>query len=407
MKMGEFPETSNKESVLELLEKTLEYARERDYTGYDRFDGISSRILQSLPIDNKYLNAAFQQGVKKAPINLRPWLLVEQRQSYKGTALFAMANIITNAMTGKRLYADEAVDLANWLINNQSTMISCFAGGHQHALQGYRRKTPPNHPDVVSTSYAVKALLTVREVFDISCESTIRSAADFLFAHLDYRVDGNQARIKYRVGDTDEWYTINSNALGARMLLDLYAAFEEERCREGATKILNYVVSKQTDVGGWYYRDPPSASSLSMDNYHNGFIIETLVQYRDQFDTDEYDDAISDALEFYFGTLFEDTGAPNWDENHAYPKDIHSLAQGLVVSSMVERFDWCERILSWGIAELYAGDGRFLLDVHRSYRRSYTLMRWCQAWMAYGLAAYVGARFGCGGPAHLHTINSR
>lgn len=391
-------DVSEQGEVVKLLEQTLAYARGRDYTGYDRFDGTSSRILQAIPIDNKYLNAAFQQSVKKSPINLRPWLLVKQRQSYKGTALFAMANTFAYQQTGKQLYADEATDLACWLINNQSTEVDSFAGGHQHAVQGYRRKKPPNTPSVVSTSYAVKALLTVSNQFDVSYDQTVKTAGDFLFDHLDYAVDGDQARIKYRIGDTSDWYTLNSNALGARMLMDLYVAFDEDRYREGATKILNYVVSKQTDLGGWYYRDPPSASALSMDNYHNGFIIETLVQYREQLSSARYDEAIDDALDFYFGTLFEDDGAPNWDENQAYPKDTHTVGQGLVVSSLVDRFDWSELILSWGIEHLYAGEGRFMLDIQRFYRRQYTLMRWCQAWMAYGMAIYMRARFGNWGP---------
>jgi len=385
-------DVSSEGGVKKLLEQTLAYARERDYTGYDRFDGTSSRILQALPVDNKYLNAAFQQSIKKAPINPRPLLLVEQRQNYKGTALFALANTYAYQQTGNQLYADEAVKLAEWLVNNQSTKIDCFAGGHQHAVQGYRRKKPANTPSIVSTSYAVKALLTVSNLFDDSFEEVAKTAEDFLFDHLNYETDGHKATIKYRMGDTSEWYTINANALGARMLLDLYAAFGTDRCREGATKILNYVISKQTDCGGWYYRDPPSASSLSMDNYHNGFIIETLVQYRDQLQSDRYDEAIDRALEFYLETLFEDDGAPNWDETQAYPKDSHTVGQGLVVSSLINRLDWSERMLSWGTENLYAGDGRFMLDVHRFYKRRYTLMRWCQAWMAYGLGVYMNAQ---------------
>jgi hypothetical protein len=77
---------------------------------------------------------------------------------------------------------------------------------------------------VVSTSYAVKALLLLSEAFDISYDDTVESAATFLFDHLDYTEADGRVRIKYRVDDTGDWYTINTNALGAHMLLDLYEA---------------------------------------------------------------------------------------------------------------------------------------------------------------------------------------
>lgn len=38
------------------------------------------------------MNIAFQELVKRVPINVRPLFLVEQRRNYKGTAPFTMAN---------------------------------------------------------------------------------------------------------------------------------------------------------------------------------------------------------------------------------------------------------------------------------------------------------------------------
>ena len=74
--------------VTDALVQTLKYARECDYTGWDYADGMSSRFLRMLPVENKWLNIAVQESIKRSPINIRPLALVEQRQNYQGTALF-------------------------------------------------------------------------------------------------------------------------------------------------------------------------------------------------------------------------------------------------------------------------------------------------------------------------------
>lgn len=41
---------------------------------------------------------------------------------------------------------------------------------------------------------------------------------------------------------------------------------------------------------------------------------------------------------------------------------------------------------------LHAGSGRFHYQVRRFGTKPITLMRWCQAWMAYALAVYLAGR---------------
>ncbi|MFB6131713.1 MAG: antibiotic ABC transporter permease, partial [Salinigranum sp.] len=81
------------ERALDALHDTLAYSRERDYVGWDYCDGMSSRILRSLPVESKWLNLAFQETAKRAPVNVRPLLLVEARRNFMGAGLFAMANL--------------------------------------------------------------------------------------------------------------------------------------------------------------------------------------------------------------------------------------------------------------------------------------------------------------------------
>lgn len=374
--------------VRAVLEKTLRYSRERNYTGWDYADGSSSRILRALPFDNKWVNIAFQETIKRAPVNIRPYLLVEQRRNYKGTALFTMANLNTYRLTDDERYEREGRQLADWLVENRTPGYSGYCGAHRHRIQHLNHRGYPDDPDVVSTSYGVKALLQASSLDDEYATLT-RTAQDFVLEDLNYTEIESGARIEYVPPRDDDGYTLNAVALGARLLVDLHTEFGDESLVEQATKLLDYVVSNQTERGGWTYRDPPNASHLSMDSFHNGFIIETLLRYQEVIDPTNYEDALARALNFYRDVLFEPDGAPNWDESNSYPRDVHAATQGILVFSRVGDLRFAGQIIEWLFDTLYAGDGQFYFRKQRFYTKRMTLMRWCQAWVSYALSNYL------------------
>jgi len=371
-----------------LLAMTLNYARERDYRGWDLYDGESSRILQSLPVSNKWLNILFQQAVRRAPVNIRPLLAVEQRRNFMGISLFTVANLRMYELTGREEFRDEARELAEWLVENRVRGYEGFCGGHRHPLQDRTKRLAASDPDVVSTTFAVKALLAAGEYIDPSYRDIALTAADFVFDDLDYSAHPDGARIKYNPVDTGDHYTLNANALGARLLLNLYDVADDDRLRIGARNILGYVAAQQTAEGGWTYRDPSDASHLSMDNFHNGFIIESLLRYHEISGTDRYAETLDDAVRFYRG-LFNDDGAPWFDESSEYPRDVHSSAQGAVVFTMLGDREFARRLIEWAVENLSDGEGAFYHERHRYYTKRTTLMRWCQAWMAHGVSRYL------------------
>ena len=381
-----------------VLDSTLAYARRRDYAGPDYGDGMSSQLLQALPFENRVLNLVVQEVVKRTPINIRPLLRVEHRRNYKGTALFAMANLNAHELACRRGEQDElafdpvaeADRLAEWLLEEQITGYNGFCGGHRHEIQHFHTKGVPSDPDIVSTAYAVKALLraTERGLGDEYADIA-RTATAFLVEDLNYREVDEGAKIDYHMNHPEDSYTVNAAALGAGMLVDLYEHFGDEDLRERATKILDHIAANQTDIGGWPYRLPASASHLSMDSHHNGFVIEAFQRYRDVVDADRYTETLADALEFYRTELFELDGAPNFDEENAYPRDIHASTQGMLVFVNEGDLEFAERILRWVLANLQVKEGQFYYRKYRHHTKRVTLMRWCQGWMSYALSEFL------------------
>lgn len=381
----------------------LEYARGREYRGWDYCDGMSSRLRTMLPVETRATNLLVQETVKRAPINLRPYLLVERRRNFAGAGLFATANLTAHRLAGSRAgdllgdvdYAGEATALLDWLVETRLEGYSGFCGAHQHEIQHLEYVSRPTDPSVVSTVFPAIALLRGAELGVGRADEygrLARSAADFVVDDLEYRrVDGG-ARINYNTLTDGDHYTINGGALAARLFLELYAHTGEARHRERATALLDYIETLQTPRGGWPYRHPSDASHLSMDNFHNGFVIEAFLRYSALVD-DRYAGTVEDALEFYRAVLFDPDGAPNHDESSAYPKDIHDVAEGVAVFSEAGRRSFAETVLSWGLDALYdEADGRFLYQRRRLYTKRFTLMRWCQAWMVHALARHLATR---------------
>jgi len=376
------------------LRDALAYSRARNYVGWDYCDGLSSRLLRALPVENKWVNLAFQETIKRSPVNVRPPFLVERRRNFMGAGLFAAANLTADRLAEREVpgadptvdYRGEARHLVDWLLDNRSTGYSGFCGGHNHRIQTLDTLSRPEDPSVVSTAAPVRALLAA-SILDREYADTARTAADFVVWDLQYRSVDDGAVVDYHTNDSDEYYTINAGAIGARLLVDLYDHFGDPELLDRATAILDHVAALQTDRGGWHYREPPDASHLSMDNFHNGFVVESFLRYADVAG-DRYADTVDDALAFY-RTMFEDSGAPRWDESSAYPRDVHACSQGILTFTYAGDHELARRIFDWTHGELYAGDGRFRFRKGRFLSKRYTLMRWCQAWMAYAMAEHL------------------
>ena len=75
-----------------VFDKLSDWVISNDYSGYDPFDGLNSRIFQALPFrHSRFLRLAQLQFFKRSPINFRQIALVPKGKNPKGLALSALA----------------------------------------------------------------------------------------------------------------------------------------------------------------------------------------------------------------------------------------------------------------------------------------------------------------------------
>lgn len=375
--------------ALDVCRSALAWADGRDYAGYDPYDGLNSRLLGRFAT-NWLTRLLLTHAVHKAPVNVRPLVGVPRERNPMGVALFASAYLDLYEAAGREDDRTSAEQLLGWLRDNQSPAFEEASWGYNFDWQNARKfHLPAGHPCVVVTVFCARAFLThYRRTGDEASLATAREATRFLERHINtVTVDGYEA---YTYTPYDSFVVVNANALAADLHYRVARTTGDADARRRAEELFSFVVDAQTDEGAWYYSAPASQSHLAVDNFHTGFVLESLRDYaRDR--GGEPAAAYDRGMTFYRERLFEPDGAPKFDHETAYPRDVHAAAQGLITLSGSGDADdraTARTVLEWTLANLYDEEGYFYRRVGRVLTDRTPYMRWSQAWMCRALACY-------------------
>jgi hypothetical protein len=388
---------------LDVLDRVLKTARSAHYEGYSKHDGLNAPILARVAGGSRLRRLGAIQVVTRSPLDIRPLVGVRKARNAKGLSLFARALLARHRITGSADDAREARELLDWLIDHPASGFEGLCWGYPYPWQDVGFFAPRDFPNRVVTSFVGQALLDGYETLqDGRYLDAARLAVRFLLeAPKTLFEDDDRRCLSYVPSDID-WIVMDVSALAGALTARLGAiGGDRELVREGG-RLVRYVVSKQTDDGAWFYADPPSASHITHDNYHTGFILDAILQYGLCAGSDEFESAYRRGIEFYARRLFEPDGAARFMSDRLYPVDIHGCAQGVITFSLQQRHlgtgaAMATRVLDWTLGHMWdPGSGWFYYQRRRAYRTRIRELRWCQGWMSWALASYLE---NCGGEA--------
>jgi hypothetical protein len=374
-------------------QKLATWCREREFAGYDPFDGLNSKVFQATPLKNSRMaRLAWTQFFKRSPVNLRSIARVSVEKNAKGTALFALAALARFRLERTKENEREARALLDELLAAQLVSANGAAcWGYNFDWQGRAFYAPKGTPTVVPTAFAARALTEAAGVFhDEVYLQRARSVCDFIQHDLQ-RSEEREREICWSYTPFDRTRVFNASLLAAETLASVGALTGEDELIEEALCGARYVVSRQRADGSWAYGAEEFQSWA--DNFHTAFVLVSLsrIMRASEAAFTELQEATRRGYEFWRNTFFLADGWPKYYHDRLYPADAHSAGAGIVALTELHWMDegalaLAEKIAHWSLNNLRDADGFFYYQRHRFYTVRTPYMRWSQAWMLYALA---------------------
>lgn len=377
------------------LLKLLAYCQKNDWAGYDPYDALNSRAIESLPLlDTKLPQIVLTQALKRSPINLRPLMLIPKVQNPKAIGLFLSAFVklsrteATNWEGLIQLMIDRLIDL-------RSPGVPYWCWGYSFPWQGrlMKARIPKGAPNLVCTSFVAGALLDAYEQRqEPQCLRMAVSAAEYILDELYWTEDNSPIAGFSYPEPSIRSQTYNANFLAAALLCRVHRHTRDDKFLGPALKAARYSAAKQRADGSWYYGE--ASSQKWIDNFHTGYNLCALQSIGRYVETTEFESCIQRGFDFYRAHFFLEDGAVRYFHNRTYPVDIHCVAQSIITLLAFRDLDpgsvrLARSVFRWAITHMWDDRGFFYYRVLRFCTNRTSYMRWSQAWMLLAIATLL------------------
>lgn len=377
----------------ESLKKLIGYCEREKFMGYDPYDGLNSRLFQSLPWlpKTRFPRLAWIQLFKRLPVNLRPLVGIRKEYNPKGLALFLAGYCNLARTEGLEKHETHIRFFADKLLEMRTPGFSGSCWGYNFPWESKAFYQPKFTPTIVASTFAANALL---DAFELTGEDGYRdggiSTRDFILKDLNRTVSDN-GNFVFSYSPFDTTSVFNASLLGARLLSRIFTYTGEEELATLAGKAVAYCCEHQNADGSWFYSTLPFHQWI--DNFHTGFNLECVLDYGRFTGDRTFDTNVEKGMQYYLETFFDAEGRSAYYNNSLYPIDIHAPSQLFVTLQKAgmfrEQLPLAERVLKWTVEHMQAPGGYFYYQKRRFLTNKIAYMRWSQAWIFYGLSYYL------------------
>jgi len=381
--------------VLKSISALEGFCKKEEFKGWDPYDGLNSRVFQSIPFipKNRLARLFWIQFFKRSPVNLRQIAGVEKEYNSKGLGLFLGSYCNLYAVEPGHKYLEKIRLFSYELLEIQNKNYSGSCWGYNFDWQARAFFQPKNTPTVVATVFIASALLDAYEITgEEKLLNTARSSCNFILNDLNRTTDA-KGNFCFSYSPLDNSVVFNASLLGSKLLARVYSFTKENHLIENAKKSVAFCCEYQKKDGSWSYGTLPFHQWI--DNFHTGYNLECISDYMKYSNDNSYKSALSHGFNYYINTFFTKEGIPKYYSNSIYPIDIHSPAQFIITIAKLGKF--CEQkkladsVLNWTISHMQSKKGYFYYQINQFFSSRIPYMRWAQAWMFYALSTYLKA----------------
>lgn len=373
--------------------KLKKYIESENYRGYDPFDGLNSRLFQSLPLikNSRFFKLLWLQFFKRSPINFRKITGVPKEYNNKGLGLFLIGYCNLYKQSAKKEYLEKIHFLSDLLLQSIAKGYAGACWGYNFDWQARAFFQPKNTPTVVATSFIAEALLSAYNITNKKkLLDTAISSSKFVLEDLNRNYD-QKGNFAFSYSPIDNTQVFNASLLGAKLLSLVYTFTNETSLIDNAKKAVAFVCERQNNDGSWSYGTLPYHQWI--DSFHTGFNLECIATYQKATGDMSFNDNLNNGLQYYLDNFISDKGVPKYYNDKIYPIDVHAPAQ---LITTLHKLDLAKthktlihKVTKWTIQNMQSDEGYFYYQKHRFYKNKIPYMRWTQAWMFYAMSFLI------------------
>lgn len=372
-------------------ERVRAWVEENDYKGYEPFDGLSS-WARPLAFGNLLGERLLMQAIRQSPINLRPLLGVTRKESTKGRGYMAWGYLTLHESTGEPEYLEKAVRCLRWLDTHKVGRFRHHSWSNHFDFVSRGGGYTKDDPIIVWTSLIGHAYAKAFEITSDRWFLDIADSACRWIMELPREKTNQGTCISYVAHAQSSIH--NANMLGAGLLARVSKHTANKSYEEAARLAMEYSCARQLADGSWWYAEDPRYHWI--DNFHTGYNLDSLDEYRRATGSREFDQNMHRGLEYYKGTFFEPTGRPKYYHTRTYPVDIQCAAQSIDTLSRFSREDpdcliLALKVARWTIQNMQDKEGFFYYRQYPLMTAKTPMLHWGQATMFKALARLQAA----------------
>lgn len=378
------------DSISRSINRLLKWI-DHSYLGWDPYDALNSVRFNHFQKWPDLCKIAIIQVNKASPINFRSILAIQPGIDTKGISIFLQGycKLYDSGIPGP-LEEDGPVlysKLIKEKILNNNTIS--WSSHYFNYINIKGSILTPDTPDLIGSSNAMKAICQYADHKDLDIEHIIDKYYNYLVNNFDHDhgcfAYGHHIKNKY-VPNLDA-EVISSYRYAKRIV-------ENDDINRLCLVSLKKLIEYQNNDGSWYYSYYHDGKNRKQLDFHQGYIINGLIDSIDVYPNMENEivESIGRAVNSY-DSIFSSDGRGYYRYPRRYPTDIHNQAQGIITYSKLydlfesRRFnDMSKIICKWTIENMQDPTGYFYFQRGRLLANKIPYMRWSQAWMMLALS---------------------
>jgi hypothetical protein len=318
------------------IDTLLRYLLGCDWAGFDPYDVMNSPFWSRLARGRPLVGGVLTQLMRYLPFDSRRLWGIPPVRMTKTVSLIVRSHLNLERLGhDAEWHREQARRGLDWLAEQRLPGFHGACWGYSHDWQSRLMFVPKTQPALVCTVFVARAFLDAYARWGDDKDLQIaRSSCDFVLEDLPrYETDAGHC-FSYITGR--QVLVHNANLLGAELLARVYGLTGERDLLEAALPALAFTLADQTPDGAWFYdvRRGPGSDRRWIDNFHTGFVLESLLQLARVRPAD-LEEPIGRGLEYYGTRFFKADGRPRRSSKADYPVDLRDCAQAVIVHSLI------------------------------------------------------------------------